>query len=144
MIIKVNTPIIDKTMSVHGYVLTRKREFHITVLNWDIEQQLRDAGILEEIMDTVDIFMFNNDTKVEYTGIKRLLRKEYPQYDSYEVSVIREVKADWLYELITLINTEYNLDIPAPYPHVTLYTQFNRGIAVDSKTVGKHTILSLR
>ena len=144
MIIKVNPPIIDSTIEIHGYSLKRKKEFHVTVLNWDIERQLKDAGILEQVMTTVNIFMDMNTTTVEYTGNKRLLHKNYPQYDSYEVSLIREVKADWLQELILKINRVYSLDIPIPYPHVTLYTLNGRGIAVDKKTVNDHTILSLR
>ncbi len=120
------------------YELIRKNEFHITFVTFATQTELRKNGIdMTDVGQYISKYLLMNFKRINLSfsdDESVILRKEYPQFNSFEVSVIQKlVKQPWMDTLIEELSQEFGVVFPKLYPHVTTHSLNGRGIAISSE-----------
>ncbi len=134
---------IPSSVSTLGYKLNRKSEFHITLIGFNVQRQIRAISdkLFEDVLDYIENAIPESGITFSVIG-ERSLKKYYPHFDSVEVSRIKEIESDGLIELYKgLIKTFPEVHFDELYPHITSHSLNGRGIAVTKDSVEGDTIM---
>jgi len=117
--------------------LSRKAEFHLTIINFKTQTRVKDLGYsMEAVGQVIENFLSVNNTTMKFTSEKAIVLHRTPteRIPHEEVSVVRNIgKEDWMELLIQILNTEFKgIGFPKIYPHVTTHSLNGFGIAVQS------------